>query len=537
MISCKRLYRYAAVLIGSGSIALDNGQGTPPCISKRDATIARTASTQYDILIVGGGATGCGVALDAVNRGLSTCLIEADDFGSGTSSRSSKLIHGGVRYLEKAVTNADLSQLSLVSDALRERRHMMSIAPHLTTCLPIIVPIYDAYPYVLFTAPYYYFGMKVYDLVCGFKGALKSSYFMGKQETIDQFPAIQQDNLKCSIVYYDGLQEDARMNLSLALTAEEDGADVVNHVRMEGFIKNDQGAIIGVKLHDTISNIKWDCFAKVVVNASGPFSDSIRHLDDSSLPNIICPSIGVHITLPQDCSAGGAGLLIPKTVDGRVLFLLPWEGSTIAGTTDAPTTVTVLPEAKQQEIQWILDQLATVLSRPLTLSDVKSSWAGIRPLASPPSNANGGTKSISRDHMIDVNGISGLFTIAGGKWTTYRSMSEDIINRVLLLHPKLSKGKPCSTYGRKLIGAETWFQELHEAIETAGFAPDIAQHLSHAYGDRYTRVLNLCAESDLNLNHRIIDCLPYIRAEVVYGVREEHALTAVDILARRTRMA
>ncbi|SPQ95768.1 Glycerol-3-phosphate dehydrogenase [Plasmodiophora brassicae] len=522
----------AVVVVGSPS-AMVSSEAAPDHRRRspsRGEMVQRTRAKQYDVLVIGGGATGAGIALDAVTRGLSVCLVERDDFASGTSSRSSKLIHGGVRYLEKAVTQLDYSQLHLVHEALRERRHLMTIAPHLVRALPTIVPNYDRFPLVLFTAPYYYIGMKVYDLVAGKSGALKSSYFMTREQALTAFPMLNRDGLKCAVVYYDGLHDDARMNLAIALTAIDRGADVLNHTCVTALLKDASGKVTGATVRDAESGDVWDISAKTIVNATGPFSDAIRKLDSPSVAPMICPSVGVHVTLPDSCSPADMGLLIPKTSDGRVLFLLPWEGSTIAGTTDAASGVVDLPTAHEKEVDWILDEVSQILCAPVGRDDVASAWAGIRPLAKPTSGVVGGTQGVSRDHVIDVDPVSGLITIAGGKWTTYRAMAQDVVDRI-------APGVPCITYGMPLIGTQGWTHETAAAVSQQGSLPDdVGAHLAHSYGARALEIAAMC-KMDPDLAKRLAPGYAFIRAEVLYSVRNEHALTVVDVMARRTRLA
>lgn len=318
---------------------------------------------EFDILVIGGGATGCGVALDAATRGLNTALLEMDDFASGTSSRSTKLIHGGVRYLQKAILRFDREQYRMVKDALQERANLLHIAPHLASSLPIMLPLYRWWQ-----VPYYWFGIKVYDFVAGNR-RLDSSYYLSRSKALSLFPMLKKEKLFGAIVYYDGQHNDARMNLSIALSAIKHGATLVNHVMVTGLTKmkncDDEDQICGVHCVDILTGEEFNVRAKTVINATGPFIDRIRHMDDP-LKSCICqPSSGVHITLPEYYSPTNMGLLDPSTRDGRVIFFLPWEKHTIAGTTDHPTEVTHHPAPTEEDIAFILSEIKSYLSEDI----------------------------------------------------------------------------------------------------------------------------------------------------------------------------
>ena len=316
---------------------------------------------QFDVLVIGGGATGCGVALDSVTRGLSTALVELDDFASGTSSRSTKLIHGGIRYLQKAILKLDYEQYKMVKEALHERANLLEIAPHLSSPLPIMLPVYRWWQ-----LPYYWVGIKAYDLVAGTKN-LKSSYLLSKKSALELFPMLKREKLVGALVYYDGQHNDARMNLAIALTAARYGAVVTNHVKVTNLLKDENGKVSGARVMDTLTGDEWDVKAKSVINATGPFTDSIRLMDDSNTPKICQPSSGVHIVLPGYYSPEGLGLLDPATKDGRVIFFLPWEKSTIAGTTDRPCEVSHNPSPTETDIQFILNEIKHYLNQDVNV--------------------------------------------------------------------------------------------------------------------------------------------------------------------------
>jgi glycerol-3-phosphate dehydrogenase len=476
-------------------------------------------------------ATGTGVALDAATRGLKTALVEKDDFSSGTSSRSSKLIHGGIRYLEKAFMNLDIKQYELVKDALRERAHLLECSPNLTRPLPIIVPIYEPFPNYLFWLPYYWAGVKFYDIVAGSNGVLRPSFYISAREALEKFPMLKDKGLAGGVVYYDGLQNDARMNVALALTSVAYGAVCLNHVEVIDFTKDQSGKINGAKVRNTLTGEEKTVKSKVVVNATGPFVDPVRKIDDKAAKAMVQPSSGVHLTLPDRYSPSGMGLIVPKTKDGRVLFLLPWEGSTIAGTTDAPTELTDLPQPTEVDIDWILEEVNRFLGSNVKRYDVDAAWSGIRPLASDPSAKN--TESLVRDHIITTS-QSGLVTITGGKWTTYRKMAQDVVDQVSKTVTDV-KTDPCKTWGLKLIGAHQWSLALPTTLVRQGYPQDIAEHLAHNYGDKSLRVAAIAKKQQMK--DRLVKGYPIIEAEIVFAVRHEYACTIADVLARRVRLA
>jgi glycerol-3-phosphate dehydrogenase len=355
---------------------------------------------------------------------------------SGTSSRSTKLIHGGVRYLEKAFLELDYEQYKLVREALHERGSFMKIAPYLAHEIPIMLPLTSWWK-----IPYYFAGAKVYDLLAGSKG-LSQSYFLTKTRAIEAFPMLQKEKIQGAIVYYDGAHNDSRMNVAIALTAIQHGAAVANHVEVIELLKKPRETnkgqagfgeteICGAKVRDTLTGDSWNIYAKGVINATGPFCDAIRKLDSGiETRDIVAPSAGVHIVLPSYFSPRNMGLIDPNTSDGRVIFFLPWQGSVIAGTTDSPTSVEPNPLPGDDDVNWILREVGNYLSPDIKLSrgDVQAAWSGIRPLVRDPGAKN--TESLVRNHMINVS-PSGLLTIAGGKWTTYRAMAEETVDKAI----------------------------------------------------------------------------------------------------------
>jgi len=500
---------------------------------KREDHLLKLQSNQtFDMIVIGGGATGSGIALDAITRGYSVALVEQEDFSSGTSSRSTKLVHGGVRYLEKAVRELDYEQYQLVREALHERKNFLTIAPHLSYELPIMIPVYS-----WIQIPYYWLGAKVYDLFAG-KSALQSSYFMSKATALETYPHLARDALKAAIVYHDGAHNDSRMNLSIALTAAKLGAAVANHTKVLKLLKNPQGKLCGVQVRDEISGKLWEIHGKVVVNATGPFSDAIRKMDDPSTADIVCPSAGVHVILPDYFSPKHMGLLDANTSDGRVIYFLPWEHSVIAGTTDTPTSVTMSPKAKEEEIRFVLKEISSYLASEIKVrrSDVLAAWSGIRPLVIDPSKKS--TEGIARTHLVCTS-ESGLVTVAGGKWTTYRQMAEDTVDAVEKILKTPHRG--CKTENTLLIGAHGYNDTLKiRLIQQFGLEAPVSEHLARSYGDRAFQVASLAQPTGKRwppVGRRLANGYPYIEAEVVYSVRNEMACSIVDVVARRTRLA
>ncbi|XP_058447445.1 glycerol-3-phosphate dehydrogenase, mitochondrial isoform X2 [Malaya genurostris] len=504
--------------------------------SRSEQVKALQSGEEFDVLIIGGGATGAGCALDAVTRGLKTALVERDDFASGTSSKSTKLIHGGVRYLQKAILGLDIEQYRMVKEALHERASMLRSAPHLTRPLPIMLPVYTWWE-----IPYFWVGIKAYDFVAGDRN-VKSSYYLSREDALELFPMLRGDRLRGAIVYYDGQQDDARMCLAIALTAARHGAAITNHVEVLQLLKkkNESGkeVLCGAKVRDNISKKEWTIKAKCIINATGPFTDSIRQMDNPTVKSICCPSSGVHIVLPGYYSPAQMGLLDPATSDGRVIFFLPWLNGTIAGTTDAPCDVTPSPAPSEDDIQFILSEIKNYLNKDVDVrrGDVLSAWSGIRPLVSDPNK--GDTQSLARNHIVHVSD-SNLVTIAGGKWTTYRAMAEhtmDAAVRACNLQPE----RGCVTDGLFIEGAQGWTPTMYiRLVQDLGLEVEVAKHLAISYGDRAFAVAKMASLTGKRwpiIGKKLHPEFPYIDAEVRYGVRE-YACTCVDMIARRLRLS
>jgi len=453
--------------------------------------------TDWDIVVVGGGATGLGTAVDAASRGYRTLLLEQWDFAKGTSSRSTKLVHGGVRYLQQG-------NVSLVMESLKERGVLRNNAPHLVHDLPFIVPSYDWWE-----TPFYGIGMRVYDVLAGRYG-FGGSRTLSKAETIQALPTIETEGLRGGVRYHDGQFDDARLAINLARTAVDQGACVLNYAQVTALEKSDGVIVSGVRFLDRESGQHFQARARVVVNATGAWSDGLRRLDEPEAPRMIRPSQGVHIVLDRSFLPGDSAIMVPHTKDGRVLFAIPWHDSVVVGTTDTPVDeIPFEPRARAEEIDFILDHAREYLAIDPARADVKSVFAGIRPLVSA---GDGGTASISRDHTLHV-GDSGLITIAGGKWTTYRKMAEDVVDHASVLGGL--PARPCPTDRLPIHGAR---------------AP--SEGRLWYYGADEDEVRSLMADGHERLVHAK---LGLTEAEVLFGVRREMARTVEDVLARRSR--
>jgi len=378
----------------------------------------RSRRAPWDIVVVGGGATGVGVAIDAASRGYDVLLLEQSDFGKGTSSRSTKLVHGGVRYLEQG-------NLSLVMEALRERGLLLRNAPHLVRNLGFVVPRYDWWE-----APFYGIGLKVYDLLAG-KYGFGASQILSLEETLEYIPTVELEGLRGGVLYYDGQFDDARLLIDMVATAFEQGATLLNYAGVEALTKDDHGHVNGVVAVDAETGEEFRAAAKVVVNATGAFSDNLRRQADAEAVAMIAPSQGIHLVFDGSFLPGDTAIMVPHTSDGRVMFAIPWHGHTLVGTTDTPVAqATLEPVAMDQEVDFLLSTASRYLARKPTRADVLSVWAGIRPLVRAGDGAN--TAALSRDHVVHID-KSGLVTVCGGKWTTYRKMAEDCVDQAAML--------------------------------------------------------------------------------------------------------
>jgi glycerol-3-phosphate dehydrogenase len=457
----------------------------------------RAHSGPWDMVVVGGGATGAGVAIDAAARGYSVLLLEQHDFGKGTSSRSTKLVHGGVRYLEQG-------NLSLVMEALKERGLLLQNAPHLVRNLAFVVPTYDWWE-----SPFYGIGLKLYNLLAG-KYGFGASRILSRDETLQHLPTINTEGLRGGVVYYDGQFDDARLLVNLVETAVEQGAALLNYARVTGVVTDADGFVDGVRFRDQETGQEFAVPAQVVVNATGPFTDEVRRMADPSAEPTIAPSQGVHLVFDHSFLSAENAIMVPHTSDGRVMFAIPWHGHTVVGTTDTPIPeATLEPAALDQEVEFILRTASLYLAKKPGRADVLSVFTGIRPLVR--AGTGGNTAALSRDHTVRIE-PTGMVTVCGGKWTTYRHMAEDCVNQAATL-ARLPE-RPCPTAGLRIHG-------FHE--DAAALGP------LRVYGS------DAPAIQALGNTEQLHSALPYTAAEVIWSVREEMARTVEDVLARRTR--
>jgi glycerol-3-phosphate dehydrogenase len=470
----------------------------------RSDMIARVSQRRdpWDIVVIGGGATGVGIAVDAASRGYDVLLLEQHDFGKGTSSRSTKLVHGGVRYLEQG-------NIALVMEALKERGLLRQNAPHLVSNLAFVVPNYDWWE-----APFYGLGLKIYNALAG-KYGFGSSEILTREETLARLPTIKTEGLRGGVVYYDGQFDDTRLLINLVATAAEQGAALLNYARVVALTKGPDGFVDGVVATDQESGHEWTIAARVVINATGPFSDSVRRLAESDVTPLIAPSQGIHLVFDRSFLSADSAIMVPHTSDGRVLFAIPWHGHTLVGTTDTPiTTPTLEPQPLKEEIEFVLETAGLYLLKPPTREDVLSVFVGIRPLVK--SGDGTLTAALSRDHTIHFD-ASGLMTTTGGKWTTYRNMAEHAVDQAADF-ARLDE-RPCVTRSLNVHG-------FHSNAERFG-------ELS-VYGSDALGIQDLMRTTP-SWSEPLHPQLPYVAAEVVWATRHEMARTIEDVLARRTR--
>lgn len=461
----------------------------------------KASDQPWDVLIVGGGATGLGTAVEAASRGYRTLLLEQHDFAKGTSSRSTKLVHGGVRYLQQG-------NVALVLEALRERGLLIQNAPHLVHDQAFIVPSYEWWQ-----GPFYGVGMKAYDLLAGRLG-IGRSQMLSREETLRRIPTLEPEGLHGGVIYYDGQFDDARLAIHLAQTMVDLGGTPLNYTRVTGLLKQG-GMVCGVRAVDGESGREFEIKARVVVNATGVFTDAVLRMDNPDAGNIIAPSQGVHLVLDKEFLPGDSAVMVPHTDDGRVLFAVPWHDKVVVGTTDTPVAEPSLePRALDEEIEFILKHAARYLTKDPVRSDVRSVFAGLRPLVKPSDGR--GTASISRDHHLEVS-LSGLVTITGGKWTTYRKMGEDTIDQATLVG------------GLEERDSRTRHLRVHGWCENVDRADPL-----HVYGSD-AHALRELMRSKPAFAEKLHPRLPYVKAQVAWAARQEMARTVEDVLSRRVR--
>jgi len=456
----------------------------------------------WDTIVIGGGATGLGIALDAASRGYKTLLLEQSDFAKATSSRSTKLVHGGVRYMAQG-------DLFLVMEALHERGLMLKNAPHLTFNQEFVIPVFSVWDALMYTV-----GLKFYDLMAG-RLSMGKSYFISKKETLTRLPLLKSEGLKGGVVYHDGQFDDSRMALALAKTCAERGGLVLNYFKVTGLLKNEKEKICGVSAKELLSGDVFNLRANLVINATGVFADEISRMDNPQARHTIKPSQGVHIVLDRSFLESDSAIMIPKTSDGRVLFAIPWYNEVVIGTTDTPLEkISLEPVALEKEIQFILNTAELYMVKPPKREDILCVYAGLRPLAADPDNP-ASTKEVSRRHKITLS-PSGLLSIVGGKWTTYRRMAEETIDKAISAG-FLGKRK-CITSDLNL----TTLKSINSGNRL------------HIYGDGSAEIDEMISQNPA-LGIPLDSRLPYTKAEIIWICRNEMPLKVEDVLARRTR--
>ena len=486
--------------------------------------LARLEHEEFDVCIIGGGATGLGCALDAALRGLKVVLIERDDFASATSSKSTKLFHGGVRYLEQAVKKLDLEQFRMVNKALNERKTLIQNAPHLAQPLALLTPCYTWWEGI-----YYAIGLKIYDFLAG-KTNLAPSEWLSKDAAIRRVPQLKEERLKSAVLYFDGQFDDVRYAMAIAKTADLKGAVLINHVETLGFERNTEGVLTSLHVRETLHDEDYHIRAKLFVNATGPFSDRIRQLANPKVASRMRVSKGAHIVLPRDLMPGDTAVLIPKTDDGRVIFMIPWQRRLLIGTTDEECKLTEKEIAlEKDDVDYLLKYVNRYFKKEVNSEQVKSGFGGLRPLlqADPSEDA----KSLVRDHEVEVDKTSGLISIMGGKWTTYRIMAKDTIDKCEeILRGSVSE---CKTHEQLLIGAEGWVREDYKRLARKFSIPEyVTRRRNPRYGTEAGKRL-MMTWKDPTLRHPIVQGSPILKAEVMYVTVHEMTCTLKDLLSRR----
>lgn len=462
----------------------------------------RQSREPWDLAVVGGGATGMGIALDAASRRYSVVLLEQSDFGKGTSSRSTKLIHGGVRYLQQG-------NVSLVMEALKERGILFRNAPHLVRDLPFVVPNYQWWE-----TPFYGIGLKVYDLLAG-KYGFGRSVLLSREEVLERIPTLQQDGLRGGVLYHDGQFDDTRLLINLAQTAADEGACLLNYAKVVRLLKDAEGLVNGLVFVDQETDEEHRLTARCVINATGPFCDELQRQDDPAAEPMIAPSQGVHIVLDRSFLPSDTAIMVPHTRDGRVMFAIPWHHHVVVGTTDTPISQVALePKPQEGEIQFILETASDYLAHRPDRGDILSVFTGIRPLVNAARASS--TAALSREHTISIS-KSGLLTVAGGKWTTYRKMAKDCLEHAVIL-ARLEE-RSCLTEHLPIHGA---LPDAPAPGPLAGYGADAA-------------LVEELARKRPELQRALHPALPITGAQILWAVRHEMARTLDDVLARRTR--
>jgi len=520
----------------------------------RAQLLQRFATESFDLCIIGGGASGAGCALDAALRGLKVALVEREDFAAGTSSRSTKLVHGGVRYLEQAFKKLDFAQLRQVRHGLEERHRVLANAPHLARPIGLLTPVFSWREGLYFSI-----GLFLYDCFAAHKDALPASRWLSGAEARKRMPALS-PRVHSAVLYYDGQLDDARYCLALAQSAAQAGAVVLNHVEVFDFQKDEDGKIISAHFRDALQApavqteapvdkaeslstqpskvasqpLGYEIQARCFLNCTGPFADQVRHLANPSLAHRIRPSKGVHAVLPRSALNSDDAMLIPKTPDGRMVFAIPFQGQILLGTTDEDWPDTAQePVLEVREVEFLLNTLNPFLERPVGKEQVKAGFGGLRPLLAPFLRSKAGVKTLLRDHEVETDSASGLISLLGGKWTTYRLMAEDAINAAC---QQLKHMAPCLTKEHILVGGVGYTADFWKKIQSEyGLDPEIAQHLARQYGTRAGELLKWTQATPI-WAAPLVAGFPFLKVEVIYAVRCEMACTLRDVLARRIRL-
>ena len=508
----------------------------------RNEHLQRLRTEVFDVCIIGGGASGAGCALDAALRGLKVALVEKTDFAAGTSSRSTKLVHGGVRYLEQAFKNLDLAQLRQVRHGLAERHTLLTNAPHLAHPLALLTPVFSWWEGL-----YLRIGLGLYDWFAARKDQLPKSRWLSRAAALHRMPGLS-PRIHSAVLYYDGQLDDARYCLAIVRSAAEAGAVVANHLEVVDFQNNAQGQLQSVSVRDDLAKASFGIRARLFLNCTGPYADAIRRLANPLLASRIRPSKGVHVVLPSAILGSTDAMLIPKTRDGRMVFAIPFEGQLLLGTTDHDYPhLDQEPVVDVAEVDFLLTTLQPFVAERLNKQQVKAGFGGLRPLlighaAKAPVYAQEhpavvkkpkSTKRLLRDHEVEYDPVSGLLSLLGGKWTTYRLMARDAVDVIgeLLGHPAA-----CATAGHPLVGAADFRPDGWQKLVAAyHFDVTVAQHLHQKYGNRAGRVGDLTQARPI-LTARLHPDFPYLAAEVIYAAQEEMACTVRDFLARRIRL-
>jgi glycerol-3-phosphate dehydrogenase len=493
-------------------------------MQSRSAVLESIHAKAFDVCVIGAGATGSGSALDSQLRGMKTVLLDASDFASGASTAATKIIHGGVRYLEEAVTHLDPAQYEVVKRALHERIHMLHNGPFLSRQLEFLIPCPG-----WFSVVYMGFGMKLYDWIAG-KDSLFPSKFLSRTETMERMPGLAPDRFIGSIAYADGQFDDARYNLALINTFVEAGGDALNYARAVGFRKDAHGKLQGIDVEDPWSKTRFTIQAGRFVNATGPHADAVRGLATPGIPPRMRLSKGAHLLLPLELFPTNDALLIPKTDDGRVLFAVPWFDRLLIGTTEEEVTPQDELYLSKRDVEYLLLHINRYFGAAIRADQVVSGFAGARPLVS--AGGSRDTKKLTRDHEVEIDPQSGLISIMGGKWTTHRAMAEDTISAV-----QKSMGRPATpgvTLDHPLSGSKDYVPEYwNSLVRENGIPEQTAKHLSQKFGTNATKVVEL-AKNDMSLAGPIVPGFAPLRAEIAYVARNEMAMTIEDVLMRRT---